>query len=432
MAITKTPLYPDHSSLITYIQHPQPNNNFVPQPSFNTNYLQHPMQNPKDISNPTTTLDMALELMAKAFQLNNTTPTNNNQRSSSNPCYSEVAQSGMKRDQDRQMLMVDDNVRNQFRQNAVQNVGHLHGNGNVVSARAEGNSNRINGNPIRCYNYQGEGHYASNCTQASTAGTQTYSAPVYDSDGLAKNDSNVISEVSSVEQGRGTVEQHPVTVEETQADESLTKHKALELEIERLLRAVVSQDIMSIVQRDKKGKSKDTPCVSNTIDPLSQKLENENVELEFQVLNYAKENAHLKTTYKNLFDSISVTRTQTKTIIDYLQNKLHKTIYENAKLRAQIFDKVSEQKDATKGTSVNTQFCKQSLLGKPPSSSGSKLYVVTPFPKSKGLPKIDETHALSKPVTSNSVPTPQDSKVAKNDNVIAPGMFRINPFKASR
>nr|GEY01115.1 retrovirus-related Pol polyprotein from transposon TNT 1-94 [Tanacetum cinerariifolium] len=33
-----------------------------------------------------------------------------------------------------------------------------------------------------------------------------------------------------------------------QADESLAKHKALELEIERLLRAVVSQDIMSVVQ----------------------------------------------------------------------------------------------------------------------------------------------------------------------------------------
>ncbi|GJT70530.1 hypothetical protein Tco_1029816 [Tanacetum coccineum] len=138
-----------------------------------------------------------------------------------------------------------------------------------------------------------------------------------------------------------------------EADESLVKHKALELEIERLLRAVVSQDIMSIVQNpsvvdssnlqteldrtkerfenciikkeneyaklwndwykkceeckydkisydkayndmqqkierfqaqlgDQKGKSNDTPCVSNTLDPLSQKLENENVELEFQ------------------------------------------------------------------------------------------------------------------------------------------------------
>ncbi|GJX36678.1 hypothetical protein Tco_0248235 [Tanacetum coccineum] len=33
-----------------------------------------------------------------------------------------------------------------------------------------------------------------------------------------------------------------------EADESLAKHKALEHEIERLLRAVISQDIMSIVQ----------------------------------------------------------------------------------------------------------------------------------------------------------------------------------------
>ncbi|GJW91227.1 hypothetical protein Tco_0168780 [Tanacetum coccineum] len=125
-----------------------------------------------------------------------------------------------------------------------------------------------------------------------------------------------------------------------EADESLAKHKALELEIECLLRAVVSQDIMSIVQNnslvdtsnlqtelepyndmqqkierlqaqlgDLKGKGKDTPCVSDTLDPLSRKLENKNVELEFQALNYAKENAHLNTTYKNLFDSISVTRT---------------------------------------------------------------------------------------------------------------------------
>ncbi|GJW26996.1 hypothetical protein Tco_0040807 [Tanacetum coccineum] len=163
-----------------------------------------------------------------------------------------------------------------------------------------------------------------------------------------------------------------------EASESLAKHKALEYEIECLLKAVVSQDIMSIVQNnsvvdtsnlqterdrlkekletciikkekeydvlrnnwykkcdkcnyykisydkayndmqqkierlqaqlgDLKGKSQDTPCVSDTLDPLSQKLENKNVELEFQVLNYAKENEHLKTTYKNLFYSIKVT-----------------------------------------------------------------------------------------------------------------------------
>nr|GEV65790.1 hypothetical protein [Tanacetum cinerariifolium] len=186
-----------------------------------------------------------------------------------------------------------------------------------------------------------------------------------------------------------------------EVDESLAKYNALELKIERLLRAVVSQNIMSV------------------------KLENENVELEFHVLNYAKENAHLKTTYKNLFDSISMIRTQTKTIIDSLQNKLHDTIYENAKLRAQLFDKVSEQKDTTRGTSANTKFAKQTILGKLLSSSRTKLYVVTPIPKSMVFPNVGETRALSKPVTLNSVPTPTESTVVNNERVIAPGIFRL-------
>nr|GFA36247.1 hypothetical protein [Tanacetum cinerariifolium] len=105
---------------------------------------------------------------------------------------------------------------------------------------------------------------------------------------------------------------------------------------------------------DLKGKNKDTSCVSDSLNPLSQKLENENVELEFQI---------------------------------------------------------SDQKDNKCGTSANTKFAKQSIM--------------------ENLPKVGETHALSKPVTSNSVPTPQESKVMKNDKVIAPGMFRINPFKTS-
>nr|GEY22460.1 hypothetical protein [Tanacetum cinerariifolium] len=45
---------------------------------------------------------------------------------------------------------------------------------------------------------------------------------------------------------------------------------------------------------------------------------------------------------------------------------------------------------------------------------------------------VGETHALLKLVTLNSIPTPRESNVVKNDQVIAPGMFRINPFKPSR
>ncbi|GKA55544.1 hypothetical protein Tco_0754616 [Tanacetum coccineum] len=78
-------------------------------------------------------------------------------------------------------------------------------------------------------------------------------------------------------------------------------------------------------------------------------------------------------------------------------------------------------------------FTKQSILGKPPSSSYKpKLYSVTPFPKSSILPKVDKTNALSKPVTSNSAPSTRESKVVQTINVIASRIFRTNPSKTSR
>nr|GEV13958.1 hypothetical protein [Tanacetum cinerariifolium] len=309
-------------------------------------------------------------------------------------------------DQDRQMLMVDDNVGNQFRLNVVHNVGNQYGNGNVVPEPVEGNGNGINGNLIRCYNCRGEGHYASNFTLK-----------------LRKQDAAYLQQQLQMAQEEETGFQS--TQEEFEFMDAADSYEETEngsAEIERLQAQL----------GDLKGKSKDNSCVSDTLNPLPWKLENENVELELQVQNYEKENAHLKTAYKNLFDFISVTRTQTKTIIDSLQTKLHDTIYENAKLRAQLFDKVFGQNDTTRGTSANTKFAKQSILGKPPSSSRLKLYAVTPIPKSKAIPKINKSHALSKPVTSNSVPTPIKLKVVKNDNVIFPGIFRMNPCKASR
>nr|GEU73599.1 hypothetical protein [Tanacetum cinerariifolium] len=450
------------------------------QPSFNQNYMQQQMANPEDITYLTTAMNMALALMAKEFKLNYSTPTNNNQRISSNLRNRQIAQPGMNMSQDRQMQMVGGNDGNQFREyvgknagnlngyNDVQNVGNqviqhvvqnlrvqnignqngligvpgnanqnLNGNGNLVAARAEGNAAGHNRNQIRCYNCRGAGiqlqaeefdlmaaaadldkieEVNANCIlmanlqQASTSGTQTDKAPVYDLDGSAEvhkyencYDNEIFNmctlEEKYTEQLEPIPEPHQVPQNDNnvipkeaakfvgdfqslakEADESLAKHKALELEIERLLRAV--------------------------------KLENENVELEFQVLNYARENAHIKTTYKNLFDSISVSCTQTKTIIASLQHELQNTIYENAKIKVQLFKKVSAQKDNTRGTSKNTKFAKQSILGKPP--------------------MLGEIHALLNPVTSNSVPTPQESKVVKKDKVIAPGMFRINPFKTFR
>nr|GEU28803.1 hypothetical protein [Tanacetum cinerariifolium] len=92
-----------------FIQKPLPNNIYNPQPSFNQNYMQQPMPNPKDITDPTAAMNMALVLMAKAFKLNYSTPTNNNQRISSNPQNRQIAQPGMNLGQDNQMQMVGGN-----------------------------------------------------------------------------------------------------------------------------------------------------------------------------------------------------------------------------------------------------------------------------------------------------------------------------------
>ncbi|GJV89323.1 hypothetical protein Tco_1533261 [Tanacetum coccineum] len=89
LALVATSNYPvfhqNQPSPSTYIQQPLPNKNYNPQPSFNLDFMQQPMPNPEDISDPTTAMNMALALMAKAFKLNYTTPTNNNQRISLNP-----------------------------------------------------------------------------------------------------------------------------------------------------------------------------------------------------------------------------------------------------------------------------------------------------------------------------------------------------------
>ncbi|GJT44040.1 retrovirus-related pol polyprotein from transposon TNT 1-94 [Tanacetum coccineum] len=145
--------------------------------------MQQPMPNPEDITDPTTAMNMALVLMAKAFKLNYSTPTNNNQRISSNPRNRQIAQPGMNMGQDRQMQMVGGNGGNQFRQYVGQNVRNQNGynavqnvrnqvvqnpylqnvrnqnglivvsrianqnpnrNGNVVAARAKGNANGNN------------------------------------------------------------------------------------------------------------------------------------------------------------------------------------------------------------------------------------------------------------------------------------------------
>ncbi|GJU80096.1 hypothetical protein Tco_1282461 [Tanacetum coccineum] len=226
-------------------------------------------------------------------------------------------------------------------------------------------------------------------------------------------------------------------------DSSLDKITVLEKENKRLLREVVNQDIMSIVQSPSVIETSNLQTELDPYNDMQQKIKRLQAQLgDLKGFELSKENEHLKTTYKNLFDSIKVTRAQTKLITDSLQEKLHDTIYENATLRAQLFDKVSEQKDTSKGTSGNTKFTNQSILGKPslqPLNNHSVIRQLNAFKSDR--PKFSKTQVpfkvvemidLSIPVTSNSVPKTQESKVVNNTKVISPGMFRINPLKNFR
>nr|GEX13597.1 hypothetical protein [Tanacetum cinerariifolium] len=220
------------------------------------NYMQQPMPNPEDIIDLTTAMNMALALMAKAFKLNYSTPTTTTTRG-----FHQTHTTGR---------LLNRNARNLTGYNDVQTIRNQIGNGNLVAARAEGNAAGQNGNQIRCYNYRVVGHYAMNCTQSSTSGTQSDKAPVYDSDGSAEvydyencddneifnmftqeeqysellkpileqhqvpqNDNNVISEVTSVEQSRETVEQHPANFKETRALYDLL-YQNLAIEVEKV------------------------------------------------------------------------------------------------------------------------------------------------------------------------------------------------------
>nr|GEY53123.1 hypothetical protein [Tanacetum cinerariifolium] len=162
------------------------------------------------------------------------------------------------------------NVENQNGLIGVQRNGNQNqiGNGNLVTARTEGNVAGKNGNQIRCYNCRGVEGRGRNITPSR----RTDSAPVYDTDGssevhenfdgnencedneifnmftqeeqytellepipeshqVPQNDNDVISKDTSVEQGEETVEQHPVNFEETRAlYESLYQNLAIEVE----------------------------------------------------------------------------------------------------------------------------------------------------------------------------------------------------------
>nr|GEY11837.1 eukaryotic translation initiation factor 3 subunit D-like [Tanacetum cinerariifolium] len=165
------------------------------QPSSNHNYMKQPVPNPKDITDATTIMNMALALMDKAFKLNYSTPTNNNQRISSNPRNRQIEQPSKNMGQDRQMQLVGGNA-------------NQNGNGNLVAIRAEGNAAGHNGIQLQAEEFD-------------------LMAVAADLDEIEEFNANCILMANLQE----TVEQHLANVEETRAlYDSLYQNLATEVE----------------------------------------------------------------------------------------------------------------------------------------------------------------------------------------------------------
>ncbi|GJS69416.1 retrovirus-related pol polyprotein from transposon TNT 1-94 [Tanacetum coccineum] len=159
-----------------------------------------------------------------------------------------------------------------------------------------------------------------------------------------------------------------------------------------------------------------------------EKLKNENVSLDFKVQSLIKERDNVKLEYQKLFDSIKKTRSQTQKEMDELIVHVSEKTYAYGAIRAEnqnLLSTISELKTrlekVEKGKSVNTKFDKtngyQSLLCVTPLNKHA-------FQKKTDVPKTEENHVVSKPVTLQTSPTKQTG-ANQNTNVIRPGMYRV-------
>ncbi|GJW84487.1 hypothetical protein Tco_0157632 [Tanacetum coccineum] len=159
-----------------------------------------------------------------------------------------------------------------------------------------------------------------------------------------------------------------------------------------------------------------------------EKLENENVSLDFKVQSLIKERDDVKMEYKKLFDSIKKTRSQTQMEMDELIAHVSEKTYaygairaENQNLLSTISELKARMKNSENGKSVNTKFDK---------TNGSQSFLcVTPlnknaFQKQTVVSKTKENHVESKPVTLQTLPHKQIG-ANQNTNVIRPGMYRV-------
>nr|GEV61652.1 hypothetical protein [Tanacetum cinerariifolium] len=160
-----------------------------------------------------------------------------------------------------------------------------------------------------------------------------------------------------------------------------------------------------------------------------------NIELEHKVAKLLKKNKSLKNNYKELFDSIKITRAKTTEHTTSL-------IVSNDKFIAQLQEKgfaiaaLKNELRKSTGNSVNTKFAKSSILGKPMSQPLRNQPVVRqPTAFKSELPRfskhwydfqVDVHNDLSTPVTTHYLPKEREAAYVKPHHMIASSNSRIS------
>ncbi|GJZ68305.1 hypothetical protein Tco_0631545 [Tanacetum coccineum] len=211
--------------------------------------------------------------------------------------------------------------------------------------------------------------------------------PIPEPHQVPHNDSNCISKVSSVEQGGRTVEQHPVTVEETRAYQ--------ESSLLNLVAEVEKVNMVNCKMRE----------INAKLTTELARYKNQEKCFEISQEKYDK----LERCYQQ---SVYQEQCLTKKI-----NALHlssdfQSLTKSEAERISCYDKALELEIERLLRAVVSQDIMSIVQNK---SVVDTLNLQT---------ELD--------LTSNSVPTTEESKVIDYDNVIAPGMFRIDPRKTSR
>nr|GEX78479.1 hypothetical protein [Tanacetum cinerariifolium] len=316
----------------------------------------------------------------------------------------------------------DENGRIQVAHNAVQNSGNQNrlvvvpgianqnGTGNIVAARAKG---------------IGNGNQASMHPHLEEQYTDLLD-PIPEPQLVSQNDNHVTSVAPSMVQSRGTVETSFAPNEETRAHQETTYHnlvdqvaqvnmvncnmRATNSELKSELARYKIQEQRIEISQEKYDKLEkcyqkfvyQEQCLTRKINALHLSSAKQITTLNDEISNLNKQLSKEKSTISSLMEEKKRLKHDFKTREDkYLDKEV------NLEAKIKDLDNILLKRDQT--TNVT------------PHVDRPKVIAVTPYSK--------KLHAL---IPSHSVPQPREFNVVKHSNVIAPGMFKINPSQTSR